>query len=48
MPNRILRKRVLIPGATSELVLEAPQIAAKAQPGNFVILRVWEDGERIP
>jgi len=48
MPSRILRKRVLIPGATSELVLEAPQIAAKARPGNFVILRVWEDGERIP
>ncbi|MGD9610792.1 MAG: sulfide/dihydroorotate dehydrogenase-like FAD/NAD-binding protein [Desulfovibrionaceae bacterium] len=48
MSSRIVRKRTLIPGATTELVIEAPQIAAKAKPGNFVILRVWEDGERIP
>ena len=48
MPSRILRKRKLIPGATSELVISAPHIAAKAKPGNFVILRVWEGGERIP
>jgi ferredoxin--NADP+ reductase len=48
MPSRIVRKRSLIPGQTTELVLEAPHIAAKAKPGNFVILRVWEDGERIP
>jgi ferredoxin--NADP+ reductase len=48
MPTRILRKRTLIPGQTTELVLDAPHIAAKARPGNFVILRVWEDGERIP
>jgi len=48
MPSRILRKRKLIPGATSSLVIEAPQIAEKAKPGNFVILRVREDGERIP
>jgi ferredoxin--NADP+ reductase len=48
MPSRILRKRRLIPGQTTELVLEAPQIAVKAKPGNFVILRVWEEGERIP
>ena len=48
MSSRILRKRRLIPGQTTELVIEAPHIAAKAKPGNFVILRVWEDGERIP
>lgn len=48
MPNRIVYKKPLIPGATTELVIEAPQIAAKARPGNFVMLRVWEDGERIP
>lgn len=48
MPSRILRKRRLIEGQTTELVIEAPHIAAKAQPGNFVILRVWEEGERIP
>jgi ferredoxin--NADP+ reductase len=30
------------------MVLEAPHIAAKAKPGNFVILRVSEKGERFP
>jgi len=48
MANTILRKRSLIPGMTSELVIDAPHIAAKARPGNFVILRVCPDGERIP
>ncbi len=28
--------------------IEAPFVAAKAQPGQFIILRVDEDGERIP
>ncbi len=48
MPTRILAKRELIPGQTSELTLDAPQIAAKARPGHFVILRIDEKGERIP
>jgi ferredoxin/flavodoxin---NADP+ reductase len=48
MTNTIIRKRCLIPGKTSELVIEAPHIAAKAKPGNFVILRVCPQGERIP
>jgi ferredoxin--NADP+ reductase len=48
MPNTIVKKRSLIPGQTSELVIEAPHIAAKAKPGNFVILRVCPQGERIP
>jgi ferredoxin--NADP+ reductase len=48
MPSTILKKRRLIPGRTSELILDAPHIAAKARPGNFVILRVCEGGERIP
>jgi ferredoxin/flavodoxin---NADP+ reductase len=48
MPSTILKKRSLIPGRTSELILDAPHIAAKAKPGNFVILRVCEEGERIP
>ena len=30
------------------MVIEAPLVAAKAQAGQFVILRVTEDGERIP
>ncbi|MBQ9406480.1 MAG: sulfide/dihydroorotate dehydrogenase-like FAD/NAD-binding protein [Desulfovibrio sp.] len=48
MPTRILHKEVLIPGKTSKLVLDAPQIARKAQPGHFVMLRVCATGERIP
>jgi len=48
MPTTILAKRRLIPGKTSELVLDAPHIAAKAKPGNFLILRVADKGERIP
>jgi len=48
MPSKIVKKRSLIPGQTSELVLDAPHIAAKARPGNFVILRISDRGERIP
>ncbi len=48
MANTILKKEQLIPGQTSKLVIDAPHIAAKAQPGNFIILRVNEKGERIP
>ncbi|WP_027179883.1 sulfide/dihydroorotate dehydrogenase-like FAD/NAD-binding protein [Maridesulfovibrio bastinii] len=48
MSNKIIKKRALIPGQTSMLVLDAPQIAKKARPGNFIILRVTDKGERIP
>ncbi|NHZ45274.1 NADPH-dependent glutamate synthase [Desulfovibrio sp. XJ01] len=48
MPNTILEKKQLIPDQTSKLVIHAPDIAARAQPGNFVILRVHPKGERIP
>ncbi|HAS88336.1 MAG TPA: sulfide/dihydroorotate dehydrogenase-like FAD/NAD-binding protein [Desulfovibrio sp.] len=48
MSNKILIKKELIPGQTSMLVLDCPQIAKKAKPGNFVILRIYEKGERIP
>lgn len=44
----ILTKEQLIPGQTSKLVVSAPQIAIKAKPGNFVILRICDKGERIP
>lgn len=44
---RILEKRPLNPTVT-KMVLEAPLIAQKAQPGQFVILRVHSEGERIP
>ncbi|OEU69763.1 MAG: ferredoxin-NADP reductase [Desulfovibrio sp. S3730MH75] len=48
MSNKILQKKALIPGQTSLLVIDAPQIAKKAKPGNFVILRIHDKGERIP
>lgn len=44
---RIVRKKSLNPTVTL-MEIEAPLIAAKAQPGQFIILRVSEDGERIP
>ena len=43
----ILQKENLCP-AVVRMVVEAPLIAIKAQAGQFVILRVMEDGERIP
>jgi len=48
MATRILQKESLIPGCTSKLVLDAPHIAATAEPGHFVMLRVNEKGERFP
>ena len=48
MSTTILKKRILIPGRVTEMTLDAPEIAAKAKPGNFVILRVKADGERFP
>jgi ferredoxin/flavodoxin---NADP+ reductase len=46
--NEIVRRRELIPGRVTELVIDAPQVARKALPGNFVVLRLSEEGERIP
>lgn len=48
MGYTILKKEELIPGQTTMMVIDAPQIAKKAKPGNFVMLRVSEHGERIP
>lgn len=44
---RIARKEVLNPTVV-RLDIEAPYIAKKAQPGQFIILRISENGERIP
>ena len=30
------------------MVIEAPLVAKKAEPGQFIILRIDEQGERIP
>ena len=43
----IIAKRVLSP-VTKLFRVEAPLVAAAARPGQFVIVRVHEDGERIP
>lgn len=45
--NRILRKKVLNPTVTL-MEVEAPLVAKKAEPGQFIILRADAEGERIP
>ncbi len=44
---KILRKKNLNPTVT-QMEIEAPLVAKKAKPGQFIILRVDEEGERIP
>ncbi len=43
----IVKKRQLNPTVTYMEIL-APHVARKAQPGQFIMLRIDEDGERIP
>ena len=45
--NRILKKECLNPTVTL-MEVDAPLVARKAEPGQFIILRVDEAGERIP
>ncbi len=44
---KIVKKKVLNPTVTL-MEIEAPLVAKKAEPGQFIILRVTDDGERIP
>ena len=44
---RILEKRALTP-VTKLFRVESPLVAAAAKPGQFVIVRVRDGGERIP
>ena len=44
---RIVKKERLNPTVT-KMVIDAPFIAKKAEPGQFIILRALEDSERIP
>ena len=44
---QIIRKKVLNPTVT-QMEIDAPLVAKKAKPGQFIILRVNEEGERIP
>ena len=45
--NKIIRKERLNPSVTL-MEVSAPLVAKKAEPGQFIILRVDEKGERIP
>lgn len=44
---KIVHAEFLAPGI-KRFVIEAPRIARKQKPGQFVILRIYEEGERIP
>lgn len=44
---KIVRKEILTPNITLMEVM-APRLALSAQPGQFLIVRVGENGERIP
>lgn len=44
---RIVRKKILNPTVT-QMEIEAPLVSKKAKPGQFIILRVDSEGERIP
>ena len=44
---KILHAAFIAPGI-KRFVIEAPRIARKQRPGQFVILRLYEQGERIP
>ncbi|MFW6005561.1 MAG: sulfide/dihydroorotate dehydrogenase-like FAD/NAD-binding protein, partial [Desulfonatronovibrionaceae bacterium] len=48
MSNKIVEKKILIPGRVTQLTIHAPHIARNARPGNFVVLRLIPTGERIP
>ena len=44
---KIVEKKSLNP-TVSKITVEAPLIAKKAEPGQFIIFRAKEDSERIP
>ena len=44
---QIVHKKILNPTVT-QMEIHAPLVAQKAKPGQFIILRVNEEGERIP
>ena len=44
---KILHAQIIAPGI-KRFVIEAPRIARKHRPGQFVIIRLYEEGERIP
>ncbi len=45
--NEILTKKDLT-SVTKQIVVHSPRVAKTAQPGQFVVVRIREEGERIP
>lgn len=45
--NKLLKIRELSP-CVKEYVIDAPEVAENARPGQFIILIVDEEGERVP
>jgi len=45
---KILEREEMAQGTVVRNVIEAPKVAARAKPGQFVILKANETGERIP
>ena len=45
--NKVIERSMIVPNM-HVLVVEAPEIATKVRPGQFVIVRGAEEGERIP
>ncbi len=44
---KVVTRRMIVPNL-HEFVVEAPAVASSVQPGNFVIVRPDENGERVP
>ncbi len=44
----VIRSKEFLSPTIARFVIDAPFVAPKRQPGNFVIIRVSEHGERIP
>ena len=45
--NKVIERRMIVPNLHL-LTLEAPDVARKVRPGQFVIVRPHDEGERIP
>lgn len=44
---QVIERRMIVPNL-HEFTVEAPEVARSVQPGNFVIVRADENGERVP
>ena len=40
--------KIIINEVVEEMVVKAPFVARKCEPGQFIIIRINEDGERVP